>query len=127
MKILVALLNGLTLVVCPILIIGSMMLQPGDGGQAVAAGTGLFRIGAWFLCMYSVICIGTVFAKHKGPGVLAAGIVAHAFLLGFVVVGFIGRNSAPGPSCALAVVYAGLWIGMYSRLLHGQAYNPREI
>ena len=69
----------------------------------------------------------TVFAKHKGPGVLAVGIVAHAFLLGFVVVGFVGRNSAPEPSCALAVVYAGLWIGMYSRLLHGQAYKPPEI
>ena len=116
MKVLVGILNGLVVVVSGLLIYGSFLLQPGDGGQPATAGGALGRVwlGCWFV--YSMICIPTTFATHKGPAVLVPGIVAHLILVACVVLDSGSGLSTWLTGCVIAVIYATLWFRMYSKL-----------
>ena len=120
MNVVVIIVNGLLVAVCGLLYYGSIIIQPGDGGQP--ATTHLDGVvGIWGACLlaYSLMCIVTAFAKRKGTAVLAAGIVAHMFLAGFVLLPFTDRHNGLGLfifDFALAAIYSALWWRMYFKL-----------
>ena len=119
-NVVVVILNGLIVAMCGLLYYGSIIIQPGDGGQpATAHLDGV--VGIWGACLlaYCLICFVTAFAKRKGPGVLTAGIVAHMFLAAFVVLPFTDRHNGFGIflfDCIFAAIYGALWWRMYSGL-----------
>ena len=71
-NVVVLILNGLTAAGCVLFYIGSLIMQPVDGGQpAVVHLNNMF--GLWGACLfaYGLVCFATAFASRKGGVVLA--------------------------------------------------------
>jgi hypothetical protein len=130
----VVILNGLSAALCVLLYIGSVIIQPGDGGRPATAGdSSMVRV--WLACLfaYDLLCFATGFARRRGRIVLGAGIVAHMVLAVFVGLPFTDGKNGPGEflfSFVFSAIYAAVWWRMYFKLGSDQlapaAFDPQQ-